>query len=83
MSVALRRCVRAMEASTAFSVSGLFYWAGLLTVAYFVSRILYHAVNGVRLWVLGDASAVGPHLGAWAGESAFAPLLSRSPAGVP
>ncbi|XP_060117248.1 very-long-chain 3-oxoacyl-CoA reductase [Heteronotia binoei] len=55
-----------MAASEAFSGSGLFYFAGLLTVAYFVWRILYHVVNGVRLWVLGDAQAVGPHLGAWA-----------------
>nr|XP_056706665.1 very-long-chain 3-oxoacyl-CoA reductase [Euleptes europaea] len=55
-----------MEASDASSGSGLFYWAGLLTVAYFALRVLYHVVNGVRLWALGDPKAVGPHLGAWA-----------------
>ncbi|XP_062973507.1 very-long-chain 3-oxoacyl-CoA reductase [Elgaria multicarinata webbii] len=57
-----------MEASESFfsSHAGLFYWVGVLTIAYFVYLPLSYVVRTFRLWVLGNPTAVGPHLGAWA-----------------
>lgn len=64
-----------MGASDSFlsSYAGLFYWVGVSSVAYFVWLLLQHVVYAVRLWVLGNPAAVGPHLGAWAGESTRPP----------
>uniref|UniRef100_A0A670JGV3 Hydroxysteroid 17-beta dehydrogenase 12 n=1 Tax=Podarcis muralis TaxID=64176 RepID=A0A670JGV3_PODMU len=63
-----RSCGGAMGASDSFlsSYAGLFYWVGVSSVAYFVWLLLQHVVYAVRLWVLGNPAAVGPHLGAWA-----------------
>ncbi|XP_053127005.1 very-long-chain 3-oxoacyl-CoA reductase [Hemicordylus capensis] len=55
-----------MEASGSSSLSGILYWAGLLTIAYCVYLPISYAVNAFRLWVLGNPTFVGPHLGAWA-----------------
>uniref|UniRef100_A0ABM5F9I9 Very-long-chain 3-oxoacyl-CoA reductase isoform X1 n=1 Tax=Pogona vitticeps TaxID=103695 RepID=A0ABM5F9I9_9SAUR len=57
-----------MAASASFfsSSSGLFYWVGLLSVGYFLYVAVSYLVYVVRMWVLGNPGAVGPHLGAWA-----------------
>ncbi|XP_044292630.1 very-long-chain 3-oxoacyl-CoA reductase [Varanus komodoensis] len=57
-----------MEASESFlsSYTGLFYWVGVLSVAYFVYSLLFYIKYALRMWVLGNPTAVGPHLGAWA-----------------
>ncbi|XP_072842064.2 very-long-chain 3-oxoacyl-CoA reductase isoform X2 [Pogona vitticeps] len=57
-----------MAASASFfsSFSGLFYWVGLLSVGYFLYVAVSYLVYVVRMWVLGNPGAVGPHLGAWA-----------------
>ncbi|XP_061466809.1 very-long-chain 3-oxoacyl-CoA reductase [Rhineura floridana] len=48
------------------SYTDFFYWAGVLSVAYFVCLFLYRIAHAVLLWVVGNPTAVGPHLGAWA-----------------
>lgn len=55
--------------SPAFS-PGVFYWVGVLYVAYLFYLGLYYLVQYIRLWQLGDPTAVSSKLGAWAGESA-------------
>ncbi|XP_066488195.1 very-long-chain 3-oxoacyl-CoA reductase [Tiliqua scincoides] len=57
-----------MEASGLFSFPGasIFYWVGVLVVAYEVYLYVTRAVRYVRLWVVDNRKRVGPHLGAWA-----------------
>lgn len=57
-----------MEASGLFSFpgSGLLYWVGALTVAYYVHLYVTRSLRYVRLWVVDNRKRIGPHLGAWA-----------------
>lgn len=67
-----------MVAPAALPAAGLFYWLGALGAFYAAALALYRLLTGLRLWVLGSgAGAVGPALGAWAGECASRPPPSR------
>nr|XP_060620483.1 very-long-chain 3-oxoacyl-CoA reductase [Anolis sagrei ordinatus] len=57
-----------MEASESFLApwTGFFYWVGVAGTAYWALLLLRYLRYIVRVWVMGDPGAVGPHLGAWA-----------------
>lgn len=56
-------------AAAGLPAAGLFYWVGALGALYAAAVASYRLLAGIRLWVLGSgAAAVGPALGAWAGE---------------
>lgn len=81
-----RGSLRSMVAPAALPAAGLFYWVGALGALYAAALALYRLLTGLRVWVLGSgAAAVGPALGAWAGECASRPppprLVLRWPPG--
>lgn len=69
-----RRRLRSMVAAAALPAAGLLYWVGALSVLSAAALASYRLLAGLRVWVLGSgAAAVGPALGAWAGECASRP----------
>lgn len=66
--------LRSMVAPVALPAAGLLYWVGALGALYAAALASYRLLAGFRVWVLGSgAAAVGPALGAWAGECASRP----------
>ncbi|RMC00290.1 hypothetical protein DUI87_22897 [Hirundo rustica rustica] len=58
-----------MVAPAALPAAGLFYWVGALGALYAAALASYRLLVGLRVWVLGSgAAAVGPAVGAWAGN---------------
>uniref|UniRef100_A0A8C6DQH5 Very-long-chain 3-oxoacyl-CoA reductase n=1 Tax=Moschus moschiferus TaxID=68415 RepID=A0A8C6DQH5_MOSMO len=51
---------------TVLPATGFLYWVGAGTVAYLALRISCLLFTAVRVWGLGNESAVGPRLGEWA-----------------
>lgn len=67
-----------MVVPAALPAAGLFYWVGALGALYAAALASYRLLAGLRVWVLGSgAAAVGPALGAWAGECASRPPPPR------
>lgn len=72
--------LRSMVAPAALPAAGLLYWLGALGALSAAALASYRLLAGLRVWVLGSgAAAVGPALGAWAGECASRPAAPPPP----